>query len=249
MCAAVVWDTLKLGNCVVSSAFIIPSIYNYGTILNKSNTRPKTGGRSPKGYDLSRWLYIAVVAKLNWRATFINGTSMVVASIAKTISGHYCVMKAIHNVLYARVPWWYIIYIQYIGTWLKWSRQHVNFTVSDWNNVMFTNVLRFALKLGNKSVKIWGEQGLRTSSKITHSEMEASWCGLEFRSDNSLTCISIEKVLWQLYCIGMKSLEPTVRLQAAAIGSAVVFMDHNAHPDTSHIIDHYLKSEMNPCVD
>ncbi|GFX13875.1 transposable element Tcb1 transposase [Trichonephila clavipes] len=84
--------------------------------------------------------YIAIVAKRNHRATSTRGTSMVTASIGKAISVS-TVRRRLHmNGLYARVPQVCVpLSIQSRGARLKWCREHDNWTVSDWGNVMFTD--------------------------------------------------------------------------------------------------------------
>ncbi|GBL80413.1 hypothetical protein AVEN_92310-1 [Araneus ventricosus] len=42
-----------------------------------------------------------------------------------------------------------------------WCRQHVNWIVSDWGNVMFTDESRFALQPDDKRVRVRREQGTR----------------------------------------------------------------------------------------
>ncbi|GFT55978.1 transposable element Tcb1 transposase [Trichonephila clavipes] len=47
------------------------------------------------------------------------------------------------------------------GARLKWCREHGNWTVSDWGNVMFVNESRFALEPDDKHIRIWRKQGTR----------------------------------------------------------------------------------------
>ena len=104
--------------------------------------------------------YIDVVAKRNRRSTSTRVTSMVAAAIDKTMSTA-TVRRRLHlNGLYTRVPRICVpLSFQSRGARLKWCLQHVNWTVSEWANVMFTDYSRFALQPDNKRVRVWREQG------------------------------------------------------------------------------------------
>ncbi|GBN11730.1 hypothetical protein AVEN_98779-1 [Araneus ventricosus] len=122
---------------------------------------------------------------------------MVTATIGKTISAT-TVRRRLHmNGLYARVPRVCVpLSVQSRGARLKWCRQHVNWTVSDWGNVMFTDESRFALQPDDKRVRVWREQGIRNRPEnITHSAVEASWSGQGFRWDIAPTGTSTGEVL------------------------------------------------------
>ncbi|GFV62746.1 HTH_Tnp_Tc3_2 domain-containing protein [Trichonephila clavipes] len=78
-------------------------------------------------------------------------TSMVTASIGKAISGSTVHGRLHMNRLYARIPPVCIpLSVQSREARLKWCREHCNWTVSDWGNVMFTDESRFALEPDDK---------------------------------------------------------------------------------------------------
>ncbi|GFV12050.1 transposable element Tc1 transposase [Trichonephila clavipes] len=93
-------------------------------------------------------------AKRNHRVTSTRVTSMVTASIGKAISAA-TVRRRLHiNGLYARVPRVCVpLSIQSKGARLKWYREHGNWTVSDWGNVMFTDESRFAPEPDDKRIR------------------------------------------------------------------------------------------------
>ncbi|GFU55718.1 HTH_Tnp_Tc3_2 domain-containing protein [Trichonephila clavipes] len=66
-------------------------------------------------------------------------------------------MDCIHGYLEFGVP----LSVQSRGARLKWCREHGNWTVSDWGNVMFVNESRFALETDDKHIRIWRKQGTR----------------------------------------------------------------------------------------
>ncbi|GFW54205.1 HTH_Tnp_Tc3_2 domain-containing protein [Trichonephila clavipes] len=80
------------------------------------------------------------------------------------------------NGLYARVPRVCVpLPVQSRGARLKWCREHGNWTVSDWDNVMFTDESRFALESDEERIRGYGVNkeyavSPKTSPNITHSE-------------------------------------------------------------------------------
>ncbi|GFT70444.1 transposable element Tcb1 transposase [Trichonephila clavipes] len=126
--------------------------------------------------------YIAIVAKRNRRATSTRVTSMVTASIGKAISAATVPRRLNMNGLYARVPRVCVpLSVQSRGEQLKWCREHGNWTVSDWDNVMLTDESRFALEPDDKRIRIWRKQEIRnqpqniTEHHAFHHEAEALW--------------------------------------------------------------------------
>ena len=91
--------------------------------------------------------FTAILTKRNRKATSIRVTSMVTAPIGKAICAA-TVRRRLHmSRLYARVPRVCVfLSVQPRGARLKWCLEHVNWTVSDWGNVMFTDESRFADK-------------------------------------------------------------------------------------------------------
>ncbi|GFU50964.1 transposable element Tcb1 transposase [Trichonephila clavipes] len=66
------------------------------------------------------------------------------------------------NGLYAQVPRVCVpLSVHLRGARLKWCREHGNWTLSDWGNVMFTDESRFALEPDDKRIRIWRKQGTR----------------------------------------------------------------------------------------
>ncbi|GFT34732.1 HTH_Tnp_Tc3_2 domain-containing protein [Trichonephila clavipes] len=105
--------------------------------------------------------YIAIVAKRNRRATSTRVTSIVTASIGKATSA--ATVHRLHvNRLYVRVPRVCVpLSIQSREERIKWCREHGNWTVSGWANVIFTDESIFALEPDDKRIRIWRKQGTR----------------------------------------------------------------------------------------
>ncbi|GBO39429.1 hypothetical protein AVEN_145274-1 [Araneus ventricosus] len=141
--------------------------------------------------------YIAVVAKRNQISISICVTSMVAAAIGKTISATNFRQRLNMNCLYPQVPRVCVpLSVQSRGARLKWCRQHENWTVPDWGNVLFRNESRFTLQPNDARVRVWREQGTRNRSEnITYSAMKASWSGQKFHFDIATTGTSTGEVL------------------------------------------------------
>lgn len=192
--------------------------------------------------------YMAILAKRNRRATSTRVTSMVTASIGKPISAA-TVRRRLHiSGLYARVPRVCVfLSAQSRGARLKWCREHVNWTVSEWGNVMFTDESRFALEPDDKRIRIWREQGTRNQPQnITehHAFRGGSimvWAGISLGYRTDLHIFKRGSVTAVRY--RDEVLEPFVRLYAAAVGPTFVLMDDNARPHRADIVDDYLESE------
>ena len=98
--------------------------------------------------------YIAILAKGNRRTTSTYMASMITAFIGKAISAA-TVHRRLHMTgLCTRVPGVCVfLSVQSREARLKWCWEHVNWTVSDRGNVMFTDESRFALEPDDKHIK------------------------------------------------------------------------------------------------
>lgn len=128
--------------------------------------------------------YVAVEAKWNWRAPSIHETSMVATAIGKIISATNVHWRLHMNGLFGKVPLFSVpLSAKSRGARRMWCVQHINWTMSDWGNIMFTDELRFTLQPVHKR-KGSGENKVytispRTSLNATHCRVEAS-CFLKF---------------------------------------------------------------------
>lgn len=112
--------------------------------------------------------YIAVVVKRNGRATTTHVTSMVSAHIRKTISVITVQRKLHMSKLYDRVPQVCCpLSVQSREARLKWCRELINWTVSDWGEVLFTDESKFAMQPYDKSVGVWREVRTRNQPQNT----------------------------------------------------------------------------------
>ncbi|GFY36156.1 transposable element Tcb1 transposase [Trichonephila clavipes] len=168
---------------------------------------------------------------------------MVTASIDKAIFAA-TVRRRLHmNGLYVQVPRVCVpLSVQSRGARLKGYREHGNWTVSDRDNVMFTDESRFALEPDDKRIMIWRKQGTRNQPQnITeyHAFRGGSimvWEGISlgYRTDLHIVKQGVryrDEVL------------EIVRLYAAAVGPTFVLMDDNVRLHRADIVDDYLESE------
>ncbi|KFM60382.1 Transposable element Tcb1 transposase, partial [Stegodyphus mimosarum] len=168
-------------------------------------------------------------------------------SIGKAISAATVCRRLHMSGLYARVPRVCVpLSVQSRGPGLQWCREHANWNVSDWCNVMFTDESRFALEPDDKRIRIWRERTRNQSQNITEylsfrggNIMVWPGISLGYRTDlhifkrGSLTAVRYR----------YEVLEPIVRLYAAAIVPTFILMDDNARPHRADIVDDYLESE------
>ncbi|GFT80935.1 transposable element Tcb1 transposase [Trichonephila clavipes] len=218
------------------------------TIPNHTDSCPKTRWWSPWVTIPAEDRCIAIVAKRNHRATSTRVTSMVTASIGKAISAA-TVRRRLHiNVLYARVPRVCVpLSVQSRGARLKWCREHGNWTVFDWDNVMFTDESRFAMEPDDKHIRIWCKQGIRNQPQNIsehHAFRGGSimvWAGISLGYSTDLHIFKRGSVMAVRY--RYEVLEPIVKLYAAAVGPTFVLMDDNICLHRAGIVDDYLENE------
>ncbi|GFW32911.1 transposable element Tcb1 transposase [Trichonephila clavipes] len=152
------------------------------------------------------------------------------ASIGKAISAATLHRRLHMNGLYALVPRVCVpLSVQSRGAQLKWCREHGNWTVSDWGNVMFTDESRFTLEPDDKRIRIWWKQETRNQPQnITehHAFRGGSimvWAGISlgYRTDlhifkkGSMTAVRYRDEV----------LEPVVKLYATTVGPTFVLKD------------------------
>ncbi|KFM70504.1 hypothetical protein X975_15434, partial [Stegodyphus mimosarum] len=149
--------------------------------------------------------------------------------------------------LYARVHRVCVpLSVQSRGARLQWCQEHVNWNVSDWGNVMFTDESRFLLEPDDKRIRIWCEQRTHNQSQnITehHTCRGRSimvWAGISIGYRTDLHIFKRGSLMSVRY--RDEVLELIVRLYTAAVGPTFVLMDGNAHPSRADIVNDYLES-------
>ena len=120
-------------------------------IPNHTDSCPKT----PRVRTSAKDAYIATLAKRNHRANSTRVTSMFTASIGKAIHAATVRLRLYMSGLYTQVPRVCVfLSVQSRGTQLKWCRDHVNYTMSNWGNVMVTDEPRFVMEPDDKRITI-----------------------------------------------------------------------------------------------
>ena len=128
------------------------------TIPNCTDSCLKACSRSPKVYNHCRRSIYCYFGQAELKRDLTCVTFMVTASIGKVISAATVCWRLHMSELYTRVSWVCVfLSVQLRGAQLKWCWEHVNWTVSDWGNVIFTDKSRFALEPDDKRIKIWRE--------------------------------------------------------------------------------------------
>lgn len=127
-------------------------------------------------------------------------------------------------------------------------RQHINWTIPDWGNVMFTEELSFVLQPNEKRVNVGREVGTRNRPQYI-PEYEAFrggiiivWAGISLGYRNGLHIIRRGSMTTVRY--RDEVLRPTMRLYTAAVSPVFLLTDVNARPYGAVIVEIYVQSEV-----
>lgn len=138
-------------------------------------------------------------------------------------------------------------FVQSKGLQLKWCQYYVNWNVSDYHIVVFTDELRFALQTDDKRVRVWKEEDKRNwpQNIIKHcgfwGESIIVWAGisLEYRSDHYIfRWCSVIAVRYRY-----EVLNSNKRLYIPAVDPAFFLMGDDARPHVIMTVDDYLENE------
>ncbi|GFY03741.1 transposable element Tcb1 transposase [Trichonephila clavipes] len=129
---------------------------------------------------------------------------------------------------------------------LKGYREHGNWTVSDWGNVILTDESRFALEPDDKRIRIWRKQGTCnqpqniTEHHVFRGGSIMMWEGILLGYSTDMLILKQGSVTAVRY--RDEVLDHIVRLYAAAVRPTFVLMDDNARPHGADIVDDCLES-------
>ncbi|GBL82252.1 hypothetical protein AVEN_252432-1 [Araneus ventricosus] len=151
---------------------------------------------------------------------------MVAAAIGKAISATTVRRRLHKNGLYARIRVCVHLSIQSKGVRFKLCRQHVNWTVSDWGNVMFADESRFALQPDDKCVRVWREQGTRNRPENITEQHAFRGLSIMVREGISLGYRTNLRIYRRGSVTAVRYrdevLDPIVILYAAAVGPSFI---------------------------
>ncbi|GFW97480.1 transposable element Tcb1 transposase [Trichonephila clavipes] len=129
---------------------------------------------------------------------------------------------------------------------LTWSREHALWTPQQWSCVMFSDESRFSLQSDSHRTLIWRAPGTRYHQESTierHRYGGAGWLVWGGIILGSRTDLHVQSVTTTGHIYRDVFLEQHVRLFRGAMSAEFLFMDDNARPHSTNIVDEGLQSE------
>lgn len=229
---------------------ITPSVIsNLWSQFKTSGTVCRRPGQGrPRASTANDDRYLVVSAKRQRTATPTQLSRDLAAATGTSISSKTVSRRLHERGLYARKPAICIpLTPSHKRARAEWCRQHQNWTQLQWANVLFTDESRFSLQPDSGRLLIWREPGTRYhSSNIIERDHYAGgglmvWAGIMQDTRTPLHVFDKGSVNGQRY--RQEVLEPHVRLFRGAVGPEFIFMDDNARPHRTLMVDEYLESE------
>ncbi|GFX34162.1 transposable element Tcb1 transposase [Trichonephila clavipes] len=194
-----------------------------------------------------RYIYLAVTAKRNRRSTASDLSRQLSSATGTTVS-RQTVYRCLRYIgLYARRPVKCVpLTATHCRLRLTWSREHALSTPQQRFCVMFSDESRFSLQSDSRRTLIWRAPGTRYHQENTierHRYGGAGWLVWGGIILGSRTDLHVQSVTMTGHIYRDVILEQYVRLFRGAMGAEFLFMDDNARPHRSNIVNECLQSE------
>lgn len=128
---------------------------------------------------------------------------------------------------------------------LRFAQDHVNWTLEDWKRVLFSDEVRVGLNSSDGRVYTWRRPGERyapccmTPQVAFRGGSLMFWGGISFDARTELVVVRGRSLTSQRYLYDI--IEEQVVPFAPYIGEGFLFMDDNARPHRSQMVDDYLR--------
>ncbi|GFV45859.1 transposable element Tc1 transposase [Trichonephila clavipes] len=183
---------------------------------------------------------------INRRSTALDLSRQLSSATGTTVSRQTVYRRLGHIGLYARksvrcVP----ITATHCHLRLTWSRACI-WTPQQWSCVMFSDEYRFSLLSDSRQTLIWRAPGTRYHQENTierHRYGGAEWLVWGGIILGSRTDLHVQSVTTTGHTYRDVILEQHARLFRGAMSAEFLFMDDNARPHRTNIVDEYLQSE------
>ncbi|GFT43139.1 transposable element Tcb1 transposase [Trichonephila clavipes] len=176
----------------------------------------------------------------------IRPVSSALFSIGTTVSRQTVYRRLGHFGLYARRPFSCVpLTATHCRLRLTWSREHALWTPQQWYCVMFSDESSFNLQSDSRRTLIWRAPGTRYHQENTierHRYGGAGWLVWGGIILGSRTDLHVQSVTMTGHIYRYVILEQHVRLFRGVMGAEFLFMDDNAHPHRTNIVDECLQS-------
>ncbi|GFX36087.1 transposable element Tcb1 transposase [Trichonephila clavipes] len=188
-----------------------------------------------------------VTVKRNRRSIESDLSRQLSSAIGTTVSRQTVYRRLGHIGLYARRP---VICVTLTTTHCRlqliWSREHALWTPQQWSCGIFSDESRFSLQSDSRRTLIWRAQGTRYHQENTIERNRYGGAGwlvwggviLGPRID-----LHVQSVTMTGHIYRDVILEQHLRLFRGAMGAEFLFMDANARPHRTNIVDECLQSE------
>lgn len=130
---------------------------------------------------------------------------------------------------------------------LNWARQHANWTIQNWQPVLFTDESRFCLDVTDRRARVWRLPGERFhAANVSEHDIYGGgslmvWGGISWVGRIDLQIVQNGTLTGLRY--GDDIIDVHVRPYAGAIGDAFLLTDDNARPYRARVVQQYLEDE------
>lgn len=129
---------------------------------------------------------------------------------------------------------------------LNWCLEHQNWTIEDWQNVLFSDETRIGLRSDDRRIRVLRGRGRQARLQTARSVPRYKggtvmfWGGIMMGEKTPLRPLR-QSVTGRRYVDLV--LEPIVRLWRGAMGNIFIFMHDNAPPHSSRVATEFLETE------
>ena len=140
-----------------------------------------------------------------------------------------------------------VLTIQHRRARLEYARDHLNWRLPQWSNVLFTDESRFMISTCDRRVRVWRRTGERyhEANVIEHNRFGGGgimvWGGICIQGRTDLVVFARGSVTAQRY--RDEVLHPHVRPFAGAMGQDFILMQDNARAHTARLCRDYLEEQ------
>ncbi|GFW35432.1 transposable element Tcb1 transposase [Trichonephila clavipes] len=188
-----------------------------------------------------------VTAKRNRRSTASERSRQLSPANGMAVSRQTVYRRLGHIGIYARRPVRSVLLkATHCRLRLTWSREQALWTPQQWSCVMFSDESRFSLQSDSRRTLIWRAPGTRYHQENTierHRYGGAGWLVWGGIILGSRTDLHVQNVTMTGHINRDVIVEQHVSLFRATMGAEFLFIDDNARPHRTNIVDKCLQSE------
>lgn len=133
---------------------------------------------------------------------------------------------------------------QHIAARLVWARDHINWLLPQWRNVLFSDESRFGLTSDSRRMRVWREPGraarLTFATEVVPFQggTEMFWGGIMYGRRTRLIHIP-QTLTGDIYLENV--IRPIIQPMREELGENFIFMDDNARPHRARRVQNVLE--------